>query len=132
MNSSTIRETIQGVLDGLAPLANKLGVAVEGLWGWSLRHTYAIAITDFVEAVLFAGMFVGMIYFTRFALKNAKEEDDDYDFGWWKLGTTLSIIAIVFLAFGFIYNIEDGINRLIAPEYYTIKDLIELTKGRGI
>ncbi len=125
MESSTIRDSIQAVVDGLTPLADKLQVPIGHLWEWSLKHTYAVIVTDFLEAVLMIGLVIAGISLARYTIKEAI--DDPYDVGF-HFASAGIVLVLVIMIFGVFYDLEDGINRLVAPEYYTMQDTIKLIK----
>lgn len=123
MNSSTIRESIQAVVDGLTPLAEKLGVAAESLWGWSVKHTYAVAATNIVEAIICLLVLIGLTLIVRYFLKNGDEDE--------KFGTCLFCGFLGgFVLIWMVVAINTAIVRFIAPEYYTLKDINELIRSK--
>lgn len=123
MNSSTIRESIQAVVDGLTPLAEKLGVAAESLWGWSIKHTYAVAATNIIEAIVCLLILIILGSILRYFLR--KGDSDDKFFAV-LICCGLGIIPLLWM----IDSIEESTMRLIAPEYYTLKDINKLIRSK--
>src|ERR1051325_196791 len=95
MNPDTIKNTIQAVIDGLTPLAQKLQVPLEGLWKWGLKHNYAVAIEELFAALLCT---VG-IYWSIKAIKKAIQVDLNNNYedstGYWVTGIMGVILCIV-------------------------------------
>lgn len=117
MNPDVIKNSIQAVIEGLTPLAEKLKIPIEGLWGWALKHNYALAFESVLGAIL-TGI---ALYFTTRLIKMAikADKENDESFGFWVGGIVLSLIAsIAFI----IFSIE-AIDRFVAPEYNTAKDI---------
>lgn len=122
MELNNIKENIQAVVDGLTPLAQKLQVPIEGLWGWALKHNYAVASVELLYGA--TGLLILVL-----GIKNGKWEKDEYDV----VGTPtkwalLGIAGVLVLLAGGVWGIYDGILRLIAPEWMTAQDIMRLVK----
>ena len=65
MNPDTIKNSIQAVIDGLTPLAQKLQIPIEGVFKWAIKHNYALAfsqlLTPLICIIIFAIISVKMI-----------------------------------------------------------------------
>lgn len=125
MNAENIKASIQAVVDGLTPLAQKLGVAIEGLWGWAMKHNYAVA------GELLFGALCGIILliFSVWLIKKVSKltmYDDEVlcVFGW--IG---GIAAFIGGAVCFVMCSIQAIDRIIAPEWNTAVDISTLIHG---
>ncbi len=119
MNPETIKQSIQAIVDGLTPLAQKLQIPIEGLFGWAIKHNYALAVSYFlvplISLIIFALLFR---YFRK------EENDNDNTFMIiWSLGFAFVISLIIFLV-----CLPDAIDRLIAPEWNAANDIIQMIK----
>ena len=122
MDVNNIKNSVQAVIDGLTPLAQKLQIPIESLWTWGLKHNYAIATAESVGALLSVALFfVGVKTVRRQDFENM----DQYDVpGWAITGIVLCIAAVLFgTCWGY-----DAIIRFIAPEFSTANDIIQLIK----
>ena len=52
MNPDNIKQSIQAVIDGLAPLAHTLNVRLEHLWKWGMKNNIAQAFSSVLFFVL--------------------------------------------------------------------------------
>ena len=126
MNPEVIKSSIQAVIDGLTPLANKLGIAVEAIFGWAIKHNYSVAIS-----ILLLPVFT--IIFGYITYKNAfKVEDWDTTKGkqdGMRIAITIIFGLLTFVMFvGTSLNLGDAIDRLVAPEWNASKDIYQLIK----
>ena len=134
MNPENVKNTIQAVVDGLTPLAQKLQIPIEGLFGWALRHNYAEAGVGILKGLLMIPTIILYIKFIKWGL--SKEDEDsifsrfENDFGKIILGFFISCFVIFIIISGII-GAEDAVSRLIAPEWNTSKDIIQLIKGNN-
>lgn len=123
MNPDQIKESIQAVVDGLTPLAQKLQVPIEGLFGWAIKHNYAEAVMGLLPLALLLGAILPIF------LKNIHKAD------WNAVEVTPHhVIAIISGLFAGLFTIVamletgEAIARLVAPEWYTIQDIVGLLK----
>ncbi len=129
MNPENIKQSIQAVVDGLTPLAQKLQVPVEGLWGWAIRHNYAEAVFCFFVFLVCLGILFAYYKFMRYGCGSEKEDSCNRiymnDWEWISVyGGVVAAIVFIFL----IASLYDISMRLIAPEWSTMKDIISLIK----
>lgn len=133
MNADAVKDYIQAIVDGLTPLAQKLGIAVEYLFTWAIKHNYAIA-----GSWLFA-FFVTLIlvYLVYRSWKWGMSKDADsstirFDKSDYEPYAVITIIATIVVTIFFLITtigvINTAVPRIIAPEYYTIQDIIELVR----
>ncbi len=89
------------ILDKLQPLANVLKVAVEEIWKILIRRYVAKAISEIVLALIVIGV------------------------SFWKIGNS----NWIFLPLGLmLLPIYDGINLLVSPAYYALREIMERVK----
>jgi hypothetical protein len=126
MNADVIKSSIQGVIDGLTPLASKMGIAVEAIFTWAIKHNYAVGLTMLLSLPL-------AIIFTTLSYNQARKVKDWQYFR--KQGDGVSVAFMVI--FGLIAlittiatfaHLPEAIDRLIAPEWNASKDIYELIK----
>jgi len=115
-----VKDTLQAVVDGLTPLAQKLGLAVEQIFWWAIKHNYALALAYSIPTILFT------ISITKF-IKYMKKSDFEYG-----VSSSSEVLAIVFGVASFILllvacgTITQAISRWIAPEWNAAQDLVNL------
>lgn len=132
MNPQNIKDSIQAVIDGLTPLAQKMQIPIEQLWSWAIKHNYAIAIT---EVSFFVLMLIALIPYTALLKHGLKQKDGssysnfDNSDGLTGLAFAISIVLFTALISATIGLFTDAIPRLISPEWHTIQDISHLIKG---
>lgn len=133
MNADAVKEYIQALIEGLTPLAQKLGIAVEYLFTWAVKHNYAIA-GSWVFAFLIT-CFLG--YLVIRAWKWGMRTDGDssttnFDKSEFEPYGVITIIATFLVTIFFFITtigvITTAVPRIIAPEYYTIQDIVDLIR----
>lgn len=122
MNPDKIKESIQAVVDGLTPLAQKLQVPIEHLWGWAMKHTYAVAISELLGFFLFGSLYA---WIATILLRKGKEEGD------LELASAFLFFAGVPIAILTAFVFMQAIPRLISPEWYTAQDIAGLLTGKN-
>ncbi len=122
MNPENIKQTIQAVIDGLTPLAQKPAIPIEYLWVWSVKHTYAVAVAELIPVLIFV---IVTLLFIR-AYKKAEKDEWQHESSVVPvvvLGVTMLVAGMLSIAIG-----PEALMRFISPEWYTIKDLTDLMK----
>jgi len=71
MNIENVKAGIQAVIDGLTPLAQKLGIAIEKVFGWAVRQNYSYAVIDILTAI-------GILIASRYVLKFVEQSKKNY------------------------------------------------------
>lgn len=123
MNPETIKNSIQAVVDGLTPLAQKLGIALTSVFGWAMKHNFAIAWENVFGAVCgLVGIGIGT-YALRKAY-NMKGYNDPTTL-WTTLGFIICAVSVAILV---ICSIS-AIDRFVAPEWHTAQDISCLVKN---
>ncbi len=122
MNPENIKQTIQAVIDGLTPLAQKLAIPIEYLWVWSVKHTYAVAVAELFPVLIF-------IIITPLFIRAFKKAEKDE----WYHESTFVPVILLGIAMGVtgivsLMSTPEAVMRFISPEWYTIKDLTDLMK----
>ena len=151
MNPDQIKASIQAVVDGLTPLAQKLQIPLEGVFGWAIKHNYAVAITYLLP--LPVAIVCGVIAYRNVlkslaANKLRNEQAAIYQF---KTGepeqrakalmnsyeneeTVFGIVSAIFgglalmMAVATFLMVPEGVQRLIAPEWFAAQDIVHLIK----
>ena len=125
MNSDNIKNSIQAVIDGLTPLAQKMNVPIQDLWRWCLLHNYAQAVVDLFPILLLIPCIIMFVISSKKAkLDNWGEAEN----GW--------AISLIFLGIGgiallvvVVLGVNDAIFRFISPQYMIIQDISTMIKG---
>ena len=118
----TIKDSIAAIIDGLTPLAQKMGIAVEHIFGWAIKHNFAIAGAE-IFAWLVSIVFAWLV--SKFYKTNQHAESEGI-----QVMVIFGIIGASILLFvSTMFLITDAIPRIIAPEWYSIKDIINLIKA---
>lgn len=114
-------KTIEQVKELLIPLANKLGEAAQ--WGWIviMRQVYVDAIISTVWCFILSLI---LVFFIIFIIKIYKNEniDEDISIPVIGIGIPISLIIIFFMC----CNLSTAISHFINPEYYAIKEILNL------
>lgn len=121
MNPENIKNSIQAVIDGLTPLAQKLQIPIEGLFGWALKNNYAIAVTNLIPLI---PLIIFMVLLFRAIPKSKWNE---------KSPTNVEAYLVIFYAIFAIISLiasvaclTSAINRVIAPEWNASNDIINM------
>lgn len=135
MDAENIKQSIQAVVDGLTPLAQKLQIPLEHVWRWSVKHNYAIAISELCAWIFIMILAIPLYKLYKYGM--TKEKADDYGHRLSNseglvVGTVIYTICwgLAFVALT-ICLFSDVIPRLVAPEFYTAQDLIFMVKGQN-
>jgi hypothetical protein len=76
MDIQNIKDTIQAVIDGLTPLAQKLQIPLERVFGWAIKQNYVYAISELIGFVVLIGAMIGWIKLLKYGL--GEEKDNSY------------------------------------------------------
>lgn len=133
MSPDKIKEYIQAVIEGITPLAQKLGIAVEYLFTWAIKHNYAIA-GSYVIGFLLTILFTYPLYrLMKWGFKKEEgahyvnfEEHEPIAIGTMLLTVCYTVMFLFFTA----QMITVAIPRLIAPEWYTVQDIVNLARDK--
>lgn len=129
MNPNNIKQSIQAVIDGLTPLAQKLGVPLGQLWEVMVRQNYVYAVYNIVYVICGVIMLYGAWKWNLWIIKRKSENSfSDSDIGY--IGVIIiSILASVII----LTSATEAIGRFVNPPYYIIQDITHLiqssTKG---
>ncbi len=131
--NTQITSSIQAVINGLAPLAEKLGVPASQIYHVMLKQNYIYGVYDFMWVVL---IFVVSVFTIKWILKwwtkPQKTENNSYpdyyfeDDGGRIIASIILGIALVIVIIQGIYILQEGIGRIINPPYYIAHDIINL------
>ena len=129
MNPETIKNTIQAIIDGLTPLAQKLAVPLEKVFNWAIRENYVQAIYEVIFGIILAIAIFYEYKFIKWGLKK-KEEGSKNNFyrreGIQSICIVIGIIlGVAFLIFS-LCAIPDIMRRVINPEYHALMDIVKL------
>lgn len=124
MNPDTIKQSIQAVIDGLTPLAEKLNVPITQLWGIMIKQNYVYAVYNLIWVIICGiGIFIGYKLIKWFYTNSLKSDDD----GWW-IGIFLTTLAIIIVTVSGAFLLQTAIGRFINPPYYAIQDITHFIK----
>lgn len=133
MDAQKVKDVIQAIIDGLTPLAQKLQVPIEHLWGWGIKHNYGLAVAQIVGWVFTLVVASGVYRLLKYG--NGKEKGSDYSRFYHSeallfvtAGLTIAtIIAVIVMT---IMVLSDAVPRMVAPEWYTAQDISNLIRGK--
>ena len=141
MNAETIKNTIQAIIDGLTPLAQKLAVPLEKVFEWAVRENYVIAIENCIGILITLIIFITFLICLTKSLKIIKTKNEyGRDYNEWDRPHTniLGKNAIISLITGFLccilipimfFDFIPGtLGRLINPEYHALLDIVDIIK----
>jgi len=132
MNPQEIQQTIQAIIDGLTPLAQKLQIPLEKVFEYAIKQNYVYAIwfvlADFLGIVIGLSLLVfGLkkynIFKKKYGTHNCMSEDDIFIallptiIG----GLILATSVIIFFASG-----QETLSRFVNPEYMALQDIAKL------
>jgi uncharacterized membrane-anchored protein len=117
------------LLNYIETMSAKLGVAAEHLYAILVRQSYVSAITELITLAIFLVVSGYAFYFCYKKYWKTQQEKNWSDEDQWFvssiiLGIVFGIVVIIAL-----FVIPDAIGRFINPEYYAIKELLEVAKG---
>ena len=123
MEPEQIQQSIQAVIDGLMPLAQKMQMPIEQLWSWSIQHNYAVAVSNIFIAIVI--WILTFIYVKYVKWVNKNDTFDDHIIGVVLIGFFVATFFVISL-----YMLQDSIMRFVAPEWMTIQDIANLMKSQ--
>ena len=127
MNAETIKNTIQAIIDGLTPLAQKLSVPLEKIFEWAVRENYVIAIENLIGALVSITIIILFFIFLSKSFKN--KEWGDYELGRNAIMSIITgIISFILVILLFFEFIPQTLKRLINPEYHALIDIVDMVK----
>ena len=126
MNPENIKSSIQAMVEGLTPLAQKLQVPVESLWGWALTHNYATALVNCIPLILMIVFIYPSIKFVKWAAGEEEEEEEVSAEGPIVFSVVVVGTLYMLLFLTSVHSLSKVIYRLVSPEYMTMKDIISL------
>lgn len=135
MTPDKIKEYIQSIIDGLSPLANKLGIAIEQVFTWAIKHNYAVAGSIIIGWLL--SLIVVYLVYRLFKYGMGKDNPDSHytriqnSEGLEFASVIGAIGGGIFLIIMTVGLISDAVPRLIAPEWYATQDIIELVRSNN-
>lgn len=130
MNPENIKNSIQAIVDGLTPLAQKLQIPLEKIFSWAIKENYVNLISLIILGLVLS---ISIFLFYKFIKWGcAKNENGNsrfyYDDGFVVIGVfagiILTIVFFIFLTFG----IPKIISRAINPEYNALQDIVNIIK----
>jgi hypothetical protein len=135
MNPETIKQSVQAIIDGLTPLAQKLQIPIEHLWSWALKNNYAEAIFNLIMIAL--TIILSTAYYKLLKYGFAKspnnngnletnfEQDEKFPLVVLAIVGSITLICLTLYSF---LSLSETTMRLIAPEWSTMKDIAKLIK----
>jgi len=135
MNPEQIRKTIEAIINGFSPLAQKLQVPVSKLFEWAIRQNYVYLISYFVYFILFLVFIYPTYRIGKWLFKKNKDEtrmvdkieENGYAFFVFIIFTIMVGVELAFIAY-VVNSIDIIVARIINPEYMALKDLLESIK----
>jgi len=128
MEPQQIKKSIQAIIEGFAPLAEKLQQPTEKIWEWAIKNNYVQVFNDFLGILIILGFGIAFYKLVKYGL--SKDDDSNYNHfetNGFLLPITVILgvwLVIVVLVFCFIL-VPDIISRLINPEFNVLKDIIQ-------
>jgi hypothetical protein len=113
---------------GVSKISDLVQKTAPEVWRIMIRQQYAEVAVDVGLSALFLSVAIGVFYATKRYLKieEPKQYGDDNDWKhvckWWVFAGIL-VTSIIFVC-----NVGFGIGKLINPEYYAIKSMLELAQ----
>ncbi|VEV89484.1 putative membrane protein [Staphylococcus phage Stab22] len=128
------------VLERIDSLGGKLGDISQHAWGALVKYQVVYGIVDLISGIVIIALtiFLWKVFINQYKKVNDTDRDDDYsilfeNFGdLTGLGLTYVIVTSIISVGAFIYliyGIPMDILRILNPEVFAVKDLIEQAKG---
>ena len=122
-------ETFNAMIDKLTPLFNSIAAKIgEGAqWGWGvmIRQEYVTAVDDFIWAIFALIATIVLIWGAKRFYKAFLEDDD------WMPGIVVCTILAAIAAAVFFGLMDDGIQHIVNPSYFAIKDVASFITGNN-
>jgi amino acid permease len=110
------------LVEALRPVAAKLGVAAEHLYGVLVKQALVDSISNIMGWGLFAGFVIYIGYRLRlYAEKNKGELSTTDQEGWTAVGWVVTTFGVIVMAI----TIGSNISGILNPEYFAIKELMD-------
>ncbi|WP_151035755.1 hypothetical protein [Bacillus wiedmannii] len=127
------KEIQDKVFQYIDALANNLGVAVERVYEVMYKQMIVEGIISAVTAltsILF--ITVGTKYFVKFLRYLEEKSDDNWDESRWDnlkiISWIIYVVILLMSIFSLYIDIPMAIGKLTNPEYYLMKDIMEMVK----
>jgi hypothetical protein len=127
MDPQEIQQSIQAVIDGIAPLAQKLQVPLEKVFEYAVRQNYVYAYWQLISD--FALLIIGITCFliAKSTIKKADWKDDGNSYAWFTiLSSVTCLFASIFFIIVFFTSGSEIIARFLNPEYMALQDIAKL------
>jgi hypothetical protein len=131
MTPEQIKDSIIAVQEGLNPtfrvLETWIGsgkITIDRVFEIGIRHNYAVAIANLIDVVLVL-IFLSIIYLVFRKIYSWVGEK--YEREWVYVPFLITVIVVIPII---IVTIDESIKRIIAPEWSTINDFIEMLKNK--
>jgi len=132
MEPQQIKTSIQAIIEGFAPLAEKLQAPAEKIWEWAIRNNYIQVFNDFWGILIVLGFGIAFYKLVKYGFS----KDDDSNYNHFEesdilvpvtafLGACL-VLALLIACFDLV---PDIISRLINPEFNALKDIIQMLQS---
>jgi hypothetical protein len=121
-------ETIKQIQEALTPLAQKLGQGAEKVFELAIKQNYVYAAQGAVFIVFTAVSSLVYYKFCKWGRKKKGSYTNFYHHDWAPIIGWLGAVILAFCVVISIATIGGIIGRLINPEWYAIRDLINTVK----
>ena len=135
MDTNTIKTSIQAVIDGLTPLAEKLQQPAEKIWEMAIKNNYVVVAQELFATLVFIILcfILYKVIGWGFTKKEGSDDNNFYYNGGIMIttifvGVFIGILGVIVITLA----IPDIISRLINPEFNAMKDLIEMFANKNI
>jgi hypothetical protein len=119
---SLLEDSVTSVSDALKKVAPEV-------WRIMIRQQYAKAAANLIIPW---GLFViGLIAHVLLKKYWKKPEDKDYDVAWWVFSRAVPVVWMIGLAIIGFVCLADAIQYIVNPQYYALRDLVQLIINKG-
>lgn len=121
ISESSLPETISNLLN---VLAEKLGVGVNHFWPIFVKQQYYEGLIFLISLVAFIVMGVGLLTWGKIELSKKNWSENS---GYWA-PFIIGIFILLICAMAFIFEGTDSIMKMCNPEYWAVKEIIQMAK----
>ena len=118
---STAVDWEQKAENALDAIADKLGTGIDHFWPLFIKQQWADGIISIIIFVLIMMFFILLSYISYKNYKNGPNPDTG-------LILTLALLATALVGLLVVYELRTGILQILNPEYYALKEIMELMK----
>lgn len=111
-------------------LAAKLGVAAEHVYGVLVKQA---VVSGVISTLMMIGAIIVAVFLTKSLAKKSRDHQNHigkYDLNPYQVFHWCAVLALAVLSLAALINGPDMVGKIINPEYYAIKEILDTIGGK--